>query len=421
MAAMNTPALPAAVNLRRLVLLRTIALGGQALAVWVAVVPLRMPVPQLPLVAILAGLALVNVLTGLRLGRDWPVRDGELFAHFLLDVLAFTGLLYFTGGSTNPFAPLYLLPIALAAVVLPRAYVWALATATVAGYTALLFFYVPLPGTHALHDDAFRLHVVGMWAGFLLSAGLISWFSMKMADTRRERDRLAAEMREQALRHERVLALGTLATGAAHELGTPLSTLAVLVKDLVPDRPVTAATLTILREQVVRCREILASLTAEAGAARAEAGASRPLDDYLREVVAKWRAMRPEVSVTPQFHGTEPVPRIVSEQTLSQAITSILNNAADASPQSIEVNGEWSDDELVLEIADRGPGLAPEVRARVGASVVTTKGEGLGLGLFLAHTTLHRLGGRVALAPRAGGGTLCQLTLPLATLRVTGP
>ena len=248
------PHAPAAVNLRRLVLLRTIALGGQALAVWVAVVPLRMPVPQQPLVAILAGLALVNVLTGLRLGRDWPVRDSELFAHFLLDVFAFTGLLYFTGGSTNPFAPLYLLPIALAAVALPRGYVWALATATVAGYTALLFFYVPLPGTHALHDDAFRLHVVGMWAGFLLSAGLISWFSVKMADTRRERDRLAAEMREQALRHERVLALGTLATGAAHELGTPLSTLAVLVKDLAPDRPVTSTTLTTLREQIVRCR-----------------------------------------------------------------------------------------------------------------------------------------------------------------------
>ena len=276
-------------------------------------------------------------------------------------------------------------------------------------------------GTHALHDDAFRLHVVGMWAGFLLSAGLISWFSVKMADTRRERDRLAAEMREQALRHERVLALGTLATGAAHELGTPLSTLAVLVKDLAPDRPVTSTTLTTLREQIVRCREILTSLTADAGASRAEAGAGLPLNDYLREIVAKWHAMRPEISMIAQFHGTEPAPRIVSEQTLSQAITSILNNAADASPLRVEVNGAWSDDELVLEIADRGPGMAPEVRARVGASVVTTKGEGLGLGLFLAHTTLQRLGGRVALVPRTGGGTLCHLTLPLAPLRVTGP
>ena len=124
--------------------------------------------------------------------------------------------------------------------------------------------------------------------------------------------------------------------------------------------------------------------------------------------------MRPEISMIAQFHGTEPAPRIVSEQTLSQAITSILNNAADASPLRVEVNGAWSDDELVLEIADRGPGMAPEVRARVGASVVTTKGEGLGLGLFLAHTTLQRLGGRVALVPRTGGGTLCHLTLPLA-------
>ena len=296
---------------------------------------------------------------------------------------------------------------------LPRGYVWALATATVAGYTALLFFYVPLPGTHALHDDAFRLHVVGMWAGFLLSAGLISWFSVKMADTRRERDRLRPRC---ASRHCVTSACWRSArwpparrTNWAHR-----STLAVLVKDLAPDRPVTSTNLTTLREQIVRCREILTSLTADAGASRAEAGAGLPLNDYLREIVAKWHAMRPEISMIAQFHGTEPAPRIVSEQTLSQAITSILNNAADASPLRVEVNGAWSDDELVLEIADRGPGMAPEVRARVGASVVTTKGEGLGLGLFLAHTTLQRLGGRVALVPRTGGGTLCHLTLPLA-------
>ena len=169
---------------------------------------------------------------------------------------------------------------------LPRDHVWTLAAVTVACYTALLFFYVPLPGTHALHDDAFQLHVVGMWLVFLLSASLIAWFSVKMNATLRERDRLAAEMREQALRHERVLALGTLAAGAAHELGTPLATLAVLPEGCARrmnrwanggSRP--------LRDQVGRCKEILSSLTAQTGRRAPRAARACRSIFWLREIL----------------------------------------------------------------------------------------------------------------------------------------
>ncbi len=418
---MKTVPSPAAINLRRLVTLRAIAITGQLLAVWTAVVPLNMPLLLQPLVMILAGMALANVLTGLRLRRPWPVHDTELFAHLLLDVFAFTGLLYFAGGSTNPFAPLYLLPITLAAAALPRAHVWSMVAVTAACYSALLFFYVPLPGAHAMHDDAFQLHVAGMWTGFLLSAGLIAWFAARMNATLRERDRLAAEMREQALRHERVLALGTLAAGAAHELGTPLSTLAVLLKDARADEPLGERKIGVLRDQVGRCKEILSSLTAQAGAARAEGGKSVALDGWLREILDKWRAMRPEVSVQEDLAGDEPVPQVFAEQTLSQAITSILNNAADASPRLIELSARWPGDTLTVEIADRGPGLAPGLSGQLGASPVTTKDEGLGLGLFLARTTVQRLGGDLTIASRKGGGTVCRLTLPLAALRVPAP
>lgn len=409
---------PAAINLHRLVVVRTIVIAGQLLAVWTAVVPLHMPLPLQPLVTILAGMALANVLTGLRLRRNWPVRDAELFAHLLLDVLAFTGLLYFAGGSTNPFAPLYLLPITLAAAALPRAHVWGMVAVTVACYTALLFVYVPLPGAHALHDAAFQLHVAGMWTGFLLSAGLIAWFAARMNATLRERDRLAAEMREQALRHERVLALGTLAAGAAHELGTPLSTLAVLLKDARADEPLGERRIGTLRDQVGRCKEILSALTAQAGAARAEGGKNVALDIWLREILDKWRAMRPDVSVQEDLAGDEPVPHVFAEQTLSQAITSILNNAADASPRGIDVHARWSAEALVIEVADRGPGVAPGLSVQLGSSPVTTKDDGLGLGLFLAQTTMQRLGGDLVFGARAGGGTVCRLTMPLAPLRV---
>lgn len=417
-AGMTTAVTPAAINLRRLAALRVIAITGQLLAVWTAAVPLRMPLPLQPLVTILVGMALANVLTGLRLRRTWPVRDAELFAHLLLDVLAFTGLLYYTGGSTNPFAPLYLLPITLAAAALPARHVWGLVGVTVACYTALLFFYVPLPGVHTMHDDAFQLHVAGMWSGFLLSAGLIAWFAARMNATLRDRDRLAAEMREQALRHERVLALGTLAAGAAHELGTPLSTLAVLLKDARPDEPPGERKLGTLRGQVARCKEILSSLTAQAGVARAEGGNAVALDAWLREIVEKWRAMRPEATVREDVSGDAPAPRVFADQTLSQAITSILNNAADASPRQIDLSARWSGDELAIEIADRGSGLAPGLSGQLGASPVTTKDEGLGLGLFLAQTTMQRFGGDLTFRPRDGGGTVCRLTLPLAALRV---
>jgi two-component system sensor histidine kinase RegB len=314
---------------------------------------------------------------------------------------------------------LYLLPLAIAAVALPANYVWGMAAVTTFSYTALLAWHLPLPHNEHTHDADFGMHVLGMWLGFVLSATLIAWFAVKMAATVRERDRTLAAMRENALRHERVLALGTLATGAAHELGTPLSTMAVLVKDIVPEQGISADKLGTLRTQIARCKEILASLSAAAGQVRAESGQSLALDNWLRELLERWLALRPEIKVRQHFEGTQPSPRIVAELTLAQAITNILNNAADASPDRVEIDARWSADELVLEIGDRGAGLAPEVQASAGEPFLTTKSEGLGLGLVLAYTTFNRFGGVVRLMNREGGGVLCRLTLPLAALKVT--
>ena len=457
----------AALNLRRLLVLRAITLAGLGLTLWFAVARLGMPLPLPPLTGVLTGMLVLSLVTLWRLRRAWPVQDRELFGQLLLDVASLTALFYFSGGSTNPFVTLYLPPLAIAAAALPAGYVWGMAAVTTLSYTALLVWHVPLPHSAHAHDADFGMHVLGMWLGFVLSAALIAWFAVKMAATVRERDRMLAAMRENALRHERVLALGTLATGAAHELGTPLSTMAVLVKDIAPEQGISAEKLGILRTQIARCKEILASLSATAGQVRAESGQSLALDAWLRELVDKWLALRPGVNARRHFEGTQPAPRVVAELTLAQAITNILNNAADASPGNVEIDARWSADELVLEIADRGAGLAPEVQASAGEPFLadgiddcmdaggratpgavaearaagrngsptrfahssyltawpecgfTTKSDGLGLGLFLAYTTLGRFGGSVRLMPRDDGGTLCRLTLPLATLKVT--
>ena len=431
---MFTTSLPASdssvLNLQRLVMLRSVFIAGQVLAVWVAGTALDITLPFFAIVAIIAAYAVLNALTWWRLRLPQAVVDAELFGHLLLDVAVLTGLLYLAGGSANPFVSLLLLPLTIAVTALPGRYSWVMAAITVACYSALMVFYVPLsqdPAPHLAGD--FALHVLGMWFNFVLSVGLITYFVMKMGNTLRERDRALAQARENALRDERLVALGTLATGAAHELGTPLATMAVLAKEMQAEveqaranTPDMRDKLIILRDQVMRCKSILSTMAASVGQVRAESGQRFALDDYLKNIMHQWQAMRPAVIVQYHAHGAHPAPSIVGDQTLSQAIINILNNAADASPDHVTIDARWSVNELRMEICDRGAGLTPMTQARAGQMLFTTKvsdeigAGGLGLGLFLAHATLGRFGGSVKLGNREGGGACTYVVLPLAQL-----
>jgi two-component system sensor histidine kinase RegB len=259
-----------------------------------------------------------------------------------------------------------------------------------------------------------------MWFGFVLSATVIAWFGVRMTQAVRERDAQLGRLRENRLRHEQVVALGALAAGAAHELGTPLGTLNILADELEPGVPLEVATCEVLRTQIKRCKDILNSIAASSGTVRAQGGGQMALDEFLHSIVSSWLATRPEcVLVKSSCTGSEPVPRIVTEHTITQAIHNLLNNAADASLDNVEINCRWTPEELNIEVADRGPGLAPEIAQRAGEAFATTKTDGLGLGLFLTFTTLERMGGEIHLYNREGGGTRCRLTLPLSSLSVT--
>jgi two-component system, sensor histidine kinase RegB len=413
-----------AINLRRLVTLRTIALAALAMVVLMATRLLGILLPLQPLALLLVLAAIVNLFTWLRLHKSWPVRDAELFAHLVLDVLLLTALLYFCGGSTNPFTPLYLLPITLTAAALSWRYTWPMLVLATTCYSWLLFFYVPLvhrhQGVEAHVLDDFKVHVIGTWLGFLLSGALIAYFAVRMRETVRERDSLRARMREQALRHERMLALGTFAAGAAHELGTPLATIAVLTKELQRSDGRSAEHLQVLRGQVDRCKEILASLSAAVGQTRAEGGSACLLDVYLTSLIERWRSAHPQVEAHVRLQGTVSVPRLVTDLTLGQALLNVLNNAAEAS-SCVYIDARWDEEALTLEIKDRGPGFAPHVLEHVGEPFFTTKppGTGMGLGLFLARSTLERLGGQLTLSNQEEGGALCRIRLPLAQYRVS--
>ena len=412
------PSAPSPVSLRRVLVLKNIAVVGQTLAVLVVAKGMGMP---LPFAVIGAVLLVLNLLTWVRLKLLWEVREAEVFAQLLLDVLLLSGLLYLAGGATNPFVLLLLLPLTIAAATLAVTYAWTLAAAIVACYTLLMFVYIPLPHFHIDHTARLDSGAWLMWLGFVLGVGLVGYYVMKMGAALREREAALAEVRENALRDESLVALGALAVGAAHELGTPLSTMAVVLKELElghAAQPDLVRDLRLLRDQVTRCKDTLSNMLSSTEQARAEGGYSVALDEYLADLVAQWRGMRPLAQVVYRWVGQSPAPQIIAEQVLGQIITNILNNAADASEDSVEVEADCDTERLRIEVFDRGPGLTPDAQAQAGQLFYTTKDSGRGLGLFLVGAALRRFGGVLTLSNRDGGGVRALVVLPLSRLRV---
>jgi two-component system sensor histidine kinase RegB len=405
-------------NLQRLFLLRNITILAVVTGTLLATGVYGVVLPQRQLIVIICLLIGLNVLTRLRLKAPQTVTDTELFLQMLLDVAGISAVFYYTGGATNPFVWFFLLPLIIAATILPRVYTWIMAALTVGCYSALLYYHVPLPHGGMHHDGGFEMHVFGMWLGFVMSAGFVAVLIVGMAHSLRERDRKLAEARELALKNEQLVALGTLAAGAAHELGTPLGTMAILTTELEQEYAGPADQdlrdrLGIIRQQIERCKEALSVISASTGANRAESGHRMTVRDYIEEVITEWQAQRPEARLRFQPDDTTRDCGLVAERTLTQALINILNNAADASPEKIQLDASCTASGLVLEICDQGPGLKQDVYERLGKTPVTTKHEGMGVGLYLSYATIERLGGTLSFRNRDGAGTLTRIVLPL--------
>ena len=417
-------------NLQRLFFLRCITIAIQSLTFASTYWIFNIPLPWTEIITTLLLLSILNFVTWVRLRRNFSVSNIEFFLQILIDVFALSALLYFNGGSTNPFVSLYLLPLTITAAVLPWVYTWLMAATTIGLYSLLLFHHVPLPHDHNEHVSEFDLHVSGMWLAFVLSTTLISWFVVKMSGSIRERDKELSEVREQALRDEQLIALGTMAAGAAHELGTPLATMAIVSKEIQNDHidnQDLQKNMSILRDQITQCKHTLTELLADAGQSRTEDASGQAVDLFLQDILEKWRLMRPTVKFTYVCNGDFPAPSIINMQPLSQSILNLLNNAADASVETsiinsstgisvenIIINSNWNKKELHLEILDFGKGLSEEALKRAGQAFFTSKDEhGFGIGLFLANANIERYGGSVHLTNYEKGGACTQVILPL--------
>jgi two-component system sensor histidine kinase RegB len=428
-------------HLQRLITLRVIAIAAQCAVLALVHYFLGITLSWLPMLFCIGALALFNLISWLRLRTHSSVSNLELFAQLFVDVSALSILLYFAGGSTNPFVSIYLLPLVIAAATLPQGYTWAMAIFTTACYTILMKFYQPLPGIHVMNEendmhssmsghagmlmqsdmrqeDAFNIHVLGMWLGFVISAVVVAYFVVKMANAVRERDVRLARAREDTLRNERIVALGMQAASAAHEMGTPLSTLAVVIGELQNETdalPEWRESLKLLDGQVRGCKRILDKLLANAQDSSPQTAQS--LEQFIIDTLDEWQLLRPTVQHHFHSSGVQPAPQILIDPSLRAALLNLLNNAADVSPDQIDININWSEQFFTLQIQDHGTGLSPEAAANAGSAFFTTKKEGRGLGLFLANATIEQIGGKVRLFNRESGGATTEVILPLNEIK----
>lgn len=405
-------ALPQRENpLARLFWLRNFTLLGLLLLMLWSDFGVGIHLPWLAMGITLALLAGLNAFTALRLKQPAPVRAPEILMHLLTDLGGLTVLLLYTGGWANPFVSLLLLPVVMAALLLPSRMAWLVGGLAIAAYTLVAYVNVPLD---IPPQKAFYLHVSGMWFNFAASVGVVVFFVLRLRDQLRQQEAELAAAREATLRNEQVVAVALVAASTAHELATPLGTLAVLNESLLAeDNPQNRESLQLMYSQIERCRNLLKDLSrmAQTGISAKPLSASA----YLARLADEWRLLRPAVNVEATWQARHADPAITPPACLSQALINLLNNAADASLDQVSIEGKIANAGLQIDILDHGPGPASALFALAQPGHSTK--SGLGIGLFLSNASIEHLGGQVALSEREGGGSCVSVWLPLKTLQ----
>jgi len=416
---------PTALNLYRLILLRSVVIATLIITL-ITLLNMHIPLPVRPIVIGITALAILNVVAWLSLYKRKVVLPTTLLVQLIGDILVLSFIFYFSGGYSNPLIWMYLLPITVAAVALKAKYAWLVACLSILAYTTLMFFFLPLSHLHlnAYGNPSLDIHLVGMWLGFVVSAILVAIVISRIGQNLRDYDQEIANSREQMIQSEKMMALGTQATSAAHALGTPLTTIAIISKDLeheLEGKQDIVQQLTVLRKQVSRCKEILSSMTNNANQSRLESLEGIDLKVFIDRLVDIWKDAHPATVLISNISDDKQSQMITSDITLKQSIHNLLDNAADASPEKVDLYVNWDDETLTFKIRDYGDGLPQDVMNNLGRPFTSSKQnqDGLGLGIYLAQTVLSKYHGTMTFKSPAGGGTEITVAIPLTSLRLT--
>ena len=412
-------------NMFQLVQLRWLAVAGQLATIMLTQLAFGIRLPMVAMLGVLGGLVLLNAASLALLRFKGPITNEALFGALLLDVVALSAQLYLSGGATNPFVSLFLLQVVLGSVLLDRWSSWMLVIATSVAFALMTVFYRPIVLPPTINRSLFALHVQGMWVCFALVAVLLVLFVSRINANLRTQDLRLADIQRQAVEEEHIVRIGMLASGAAHELGTPLSSLSVILGDwrhidAIAHDPDLLRDVEDMQAEIQRCKAIVTSILMSSGDPRGEETRATTVRALFDRIVADWSGARDFNGIRFDDRFGEDVP-IAADVVLQQAVFNLLDNAAEVSPERIDVILGRADDALVLTVRDAGAGFAAEQLANLGNPYNSSKSElGRGLGLYLVGNVARKLGGSIVARNREDGGAELILRLPLVAIQLRG-
>ena len=357
----------------------------------------------------------------------------ELVLHLVIDSFILAALVYFSGGSNNPFIYLLLLPVALSAFMLTPGYLIAITLLQLLLYSLLYSYYRPLELSQSSILESFHLHMMGMWVNFIITAVLIAVFGLISRLTMLRQEKKIQALREKNLQDEQILGLGIMSANAAHELSTPLSTMAIIVEDIQHDKLTLALKedMQLLDSQINKCKEIIAVLTDKSQLAQEQISLNEReqlrlqnnlFKKRLMTIIENWLVYRPQIIVEQSWQeGLSSIEQSIS-MSVEQAITNLLDNAADASVAEgndhLTITVYKEKQSLIIDILDYGKGVSNEMKLSMGQQIQQTqKQDGLGWGLFLSNVSVERIGGKVQLVESNTKNTITRITLPLVGIK----
>jgi two-component system sensor histidine kinase RegB len=403
-------------RVRTLVRLRWLAVAGQTVTVLFVGLVLKFPLPWLGCFVLIGVAAWLNIVISLASPGQRMAGDREAAGQIAFDILQLTGMLYLTGGTLNPFSLLLIAPVTLAAASLPLRHTLMLGLLAVAANIMLSVNALPLPSLNAVPFDPPLINRIGAVIARILGVIFTAAYAWQAA-AEAARMQLALDTTHVVLaREQRLSALGALAAAAAHELGTPLATIAIVAKEMARNAPPGGQVredADLLISQAGRCREILRRLTADPMASDA-VHERMSLLQVVQEAIAP-HAKSAEVRVEAMVSGPLDVqpPDIWRMPEILHAVTSFVENAVDFAKSEVLVTARFDNQRLSIEVRDDGPGFAPEVLAKLGEPYVTSRPGaegsrsghvGMGLGFFIAKTLLERTGAEVDFRNGRRGG-----------------
>lgn len=405
-------------NMLHLIHLRWLAVGGQIATILVATWGFGIQLPMFNMLAVMVCLIAFNIGSHLRWHEERVVSNRELFLAMLVDIASLTAQLYFTGGINNPFVFLFLLQVILSAVLLRAESTWLVVAITT---LCLAFLSIvnkplvwPLNSTYKLAD----LYATGLVICFVLNAALLVIFITRIGRNLRAGDAALASLRQRAAEEEHIVRMGLLASGAAHELGTPLATMSVVLGDWkrMPQFSNDPAMLEEIEEiegQLMRCKSIVSGILLSAGETRGESSSKTSLNEFFENLVEEWESSRP----AQHFEYTNSIEEeftVAFDSTVKQMVFNVLDNALEVSPNWLRFDVSKNHEQLFLTVADQGPGFRADILEQVGTPYNSSKGRpGGGLGLFLVMNVARTLGGTLTVTNRQEGGAEVVIALPL--------